>query len=70
MYAGAGGLFSIILTAIWIQPEWFWIVGFSLILILLVVRGRLGEITQKTENLLFGLVVAASLAVLIYIFYH
>jgi hypothetical protein len=70
MYAGAGGIFSIILSAIFIQPGLLWIVGFGPILLLLVVRGHLGEITQKTENLFFWLVVAASLSVLSYIFSH
>jgi len=70
MFAGAGGLFSIILSAIWIEPGLLWIAGFSLILILLFVRGRLGEITQRTENLIFWLVIAASLSVLMYIFSH
>jgi len=49
LYVGIGGVMLILITALLSKPELMWLIGLFFILLLLGIRGFLGEIEKKLE---------------------
>jgi len=67
---GVTGVLSIFISAYFFLSNFLWLAGLFMILLLLIVRGLLGEITQKTEKLfprlITGITIITILIIIIY----